>query len=67
MSVKPEERSMATGAGGAPGTRPTPEEIVALVDEQGLRLIRFLWCGNDGTMRAKAAGRHGRGGSGAGP
>ena len=59
MSVTPEERSMATGAGGAPGTRPTPEEIVALADEQGLRLIRFLWCGNDGTMRAKAAGRHG--------
>jgi glutamine synthetase len=40
-------------------SRPTPEEIVALADEQGLRLVRFLWCGNDGTVRAKAAGRHG--------
>ena len=25
----------------------------------GLRLVRFLWCGNDGTIRAKASGRHG--------
>ena len=33
MSVKPEERSMATGAAGAPGTRPTPEEIVALAHD----------------------------------
>jgi glutamine synthetase len=24
-----------------------------------LRLVRFLWCGNDGTIRAKASGRHG--------
>jgi glutamine synthetase len=29
------------------------------VDEAGLRLVRFLWCGNDGTVRAKASGRHG--------
>jgi glutamine synthetase len=53
MSVKPGERSMATG------TRLTPEEIVARADEEGLRLVRFLWCGNDGTVRAKAAGRPG--------
>jgi glutamine synthetase len=53
MSAKPEERPMA------PGTRPTPEEIVALADEEGLRLVRFVWCGNDGTVRAKAAARHG--------
>ena len=30
-----------------------------LADELGLRLVRFLWCGNDGTIRAKASGRHG--------
>ncbi len=62
MSVKPEERAMATGTSPAtahaPGARPTPEEIVALADEEGLRLIRFLWCGNDGTVRAKATARH---------
>ncbi len=34
-------------------------EIVRVADEAGLRLVRFLWCGNDGTVRAKASGRHG--------
>jgi glutamine synthetase len=34
-------------------------EIVRRVDDEGLRLVRFLWCGNDGTVRAKASGRHG--------
>src|SRR6478672_706875 len=24
-------------------------------DEAGVRLVRFLWCGNDGTVRAKAS------------
>ena len=33
--------------------------IVRLAEEAGLRLVRFLWCGNDGTVRAKASGRHG--------
>ncbi|HJU36806.1 MAG TPA: glutamine synthetase family protein [Gaiellaceae bacterium] len=28
-------------------------------DEAGLRFVRFLWCGNDGTVRAKASSRHG--------
>jgi glutamine synthetase len=28
-------------------------------DEAGLRLVRFLWCGNDGTVRAKASARRG--------
>jgi glutamine synthetase len=28
-------------------------------DEAGLRLVRFLWCGNDGTVRAKASSLHG--------
>ncbi len=35
------------------------EELVATVDELGLRFVRFLWCGNDGTVRAKASARHG--------
>ncbi|HET8750889.1 MAG TPA: glutamine synthetase family protein [Gaiellaceae bacterium] len=35
------------------------DEVVQRVDEAGLRLVRFLWCGNDGTVRAKASSRHG--------
>lgn len=35
------------------------DEVIRKTDEAGLRLIRFLWCGNDGTVRAKASGRHG--------
>ncbi len=35
------------------------EQVVASVDELGLRFVRFLWCGNDGTVRAKASARHG--------
>jgi glutamine synthetase len=34
-------------------------EVVQKADEAGLRLVRFLWCGNDGTVRAKASSRHG--------
>jgi glutamine synthetase len=34
-------------------------DVVKRADEAGLRLVRFLWCGNDGTVRAKASGRHG--------
>ena len=34
-------------------------DIVKHADEAGLRLVRFLWCGNDGTIRAKSSGRHG--------
>jgi glutamine synthetase len=40
-------------------------EVVGVVDvvkgaeEAGLRLVRFLWCGNDGTVRAKASSLHG--------
>jgi glutamine synthetase len=37
----------------------TPKKVARLVDDAGLRLVRFLWCGNDGTIRAKASGRHG--------
>jgi glutamine synthetase len=39
----------------------TADELVASAEDNGLRLIRFLWCGNDGTIRAKASGRHGLG------
>ena len=28
-------------------------------DEAGLRLVRFIWCGNDGTIRAKSSARNG--------
>jgi glutamine synthetase len=34
-------------------------QVVKEADEAGLRLVRFLWCGNDGTVRAKASSRHG--------
>jgi glutamine synthetase len=34
-------------------------EVVKQADEAGLRLVRFLWCGNDGTVRAKASSLHG--------
>src|SRR6059036_419143 len=29
--------------------------VVKRADKAGLRLVRFLWCGNDGTVRAKAS------------
>jgi len=32
---------------------------LAAVEQADLRLVRFLWCGNDGTVRAKASARHG--------
>jgi glutamine synthetase len=30
-------------------------DVVRQADEAGLRLVRFLWCGNDGTVRAKSS------------
>jgi glutamine synthetase len=33
----------------------TANDVVKQADEAGLRLVRFLWCGNDGTVRAKAS------------
>jgi glutamine synthetase len=33
--------------------------VVRRADEADLRLVRFLWCGNDGTVRAKASSLHG--------
>jgi len=47
----------------------TADDVVRQADEAGLRLVRFLWCGNDGTVRAKAsalAGLEGRMRSGIG-
>ncbi|HEX2104625.1 MAG TPA: glutamine synthetase family protein [Solirubrobacteraceae bacterium] len=35
------------------------ERVVKRAEEAGLRLVRFLWCGNDGTVRAKASSMHG--------
>ena len=37
----------------------TPQELARNADTAGLRLVRFLWCGNDGTIRAKASSRYG--------
>jgi glutamine synthetase len=37
----------------------TAKDVAARADEADLRLVRFLWCGNDGTVRAKASARHG--------
>ena len=34
-------------------------QIVKRVEQEDVRLVRFLWCGNDGTVRAKASSRHG--------
>jgi glutamine synthetase len=36
-----------------------PADVVRQADEAGLRLVRFLWCGNDGTIRAKASAVNG--------
>ena len=35
------------------------DEVVRRAEEEKLRFVRFLWCGNDGTIRAKASSRHG--------
>ncbi|MDX6563728.1 MAG: glutamine synthetase, partial [Gaiellales bacterium] len=37
----------------------TAKDVLQQADVADLRLVRFLWCGNDGTVRAKASGRHG--------
>jgi glutamine synthetase len=33
----------------------TSADVVSKAHEADLRLVRFLWCGNDGTVRAKAS------------
>jgi glutamine synthetase len=37
----------------------TADDVVRRADEAGLRRVRFLWCGNDGTVRAKASSAYG--------
>ena len=37
----------------------TASHVVERVEDAGVRLVRFLYVGNDGTIRAKASGRHG--------
>jgi glutamine synthetase len=37
----------------------TAADVARRADEAGIRLVRFLWCGNDGTVRAKASSLHG--------
>ena len=32
------------------------DDVVRASEDGGVRLVRFLWCGNDGTIRAKASG-----------
>ncbi len=44
-AVEPREGSLAVDA----------REVVTRAEAEGLRLVRFLWCGNDGTVRAKAS------------
>jgi glutamine synthetase len=34
-------------------------DVVKEAERAGVRLVRFLWCGNDGTVRAKASSLHG--------
>jgi glutamine synthetase len=34
-------------------------DVLQRASETGLRLVRFLWCGNDGTVRAKASALQG--------
>jgi glutamine synthetase len=36
-----------------------PAQVVKAANEAGLRLVRFLWCGNDGTIRGKASALRG--------
>jgi glutamine synthetase len=35
------------------------DAVIRAVDEHGLRLVRFLYCDNGGTIRGKASSRHG--------
>jgi glutamine synthetase len=36
-----------------------PADVVRQADEADVRLVRFLWCGNDGTIRAKSSSVNG--------
>jgi glutamine synthetase len=37
----------------------TADAVIRAVDEHALRLVRFLYCDNGGTIRGKASSRHG--------
>jgi glutamine synthetase len=37
----------------------TAQQLADRAGEEGLHLVRFLWCGNDGTIRTKASARNG--------
>src|SRR6266542_4554507 len=54
-------RSCAASVGRAESPRPgEARDVVKEAEEAGLRLVRFLWCGNDGTVRGKASAIRGR-------
>lgn len=36
-----------------------PKDVVREVESAGIALVRFVWCGNDGTIRAKSSARGG--------
>jgi glutamine synthetase len=42
-----------------PASADARRRVARHAEEAGLRFVRFLWCGNDGTVRAKASSRHG--------
>ena len=39
--------------------REETRDVVKRANEASLHLVRFVWCGNDGTIRAKASSLHG--------
>ncbi|HKN50277.1 MAG TPA: hypothetical protein VJ010_08630, partial [Actinomycetota bacterium] len=48
------EATEAPGAGQAPAS--TPGDVVKAAEAASLRLVRFLYCDNDGLIRGKATG-----------
>lgn len=42
-----------------PGSADQAGRIAHAAERAGLRLVRFMWCGNDGTVRAKASAASG--------
>src|SRR5690349_23977499 len=59
MAAAANDRVMASERLVALAERVDAGAVVKRADKAGLRLVRFLWCGNDGTIRAKASSRHG--------
>jgi glutamine synthetase len=50
----PQEASDRIVAVGASAATTQALSVMERAQEAGVRLVRFLWCGNDGTIRAKA-------------